>query len=325
MESHSFYLGVDGGGSKTTAVVFDTLGRFVTGAVGESINYYSVGMDTARKNMKRIVEALNENIGGVIFDTAVIGMSALGSRASQEETAEFSSGIINAEKIIMDSDLYIALKALCAEGECAVVIAGTGSMVIIRDSFGKIHHAGGWGHILGDEGSGYRIGLAGIQAAIRAFDGGEDTALLKECLEFFGIEDMHGLIGLYYGEGVPRKRTAQFAINVRTCAEMNDNVSVKIIKEQAAELYKTAMSRISMISKDSPIGLWGGIFQHSKTFIEYFCSLLNAEGYTDVKLLPFTPEVGAIIACFDENGIKTDSNTLKLLKDTYNSEVCKVI
>lgn len=325
MDSRTLYLGVDGGGSKTTAVVFTDTGSFVAGIVGESINYYSIGMDTARKNMRLIVEALRKDLGGASFKTAVIGMSALNSRANETETAAFAQGIIDAEKIIMDSDLYIAMKALRADGECAVVVAGTGSMVIARNENGETKFAGGWGHILGDEGSGYRIGLDGIKAAIRAGEGGEKTALLAQCLDFFGIKSIYELIELYYGEGVVRKKTAAFAVNVRICAERNDRVAANIIREQSLELFKTAMYCIPSLGKDAPIGLWGGVFQHSEMFANDFTSLLSDAGYKNVKLLPFTPEVGAILTCFEENSVAIDEDTARLLKESYDFYACKVI
>lgn len=167
MAKKRYFLGIDGGGSKTTAVVFDENGNFICRAVGESINYYSVGMGKARDAMTDIIGCLSEKH----FECAVIGMSALSERASKEETEHFCGGIIESNKIIMDSDLYVALEAMDENGECAVVISGTGSMAICRNNGGEINHAGGFGYILGDEGSGYSIGLSGIKSAIRAAEG----------------------------------------------------------------------------------------------------------------------------------------------------------
>ena len=164
MNNRKYFLGVDGGGSKTTAVVFDECGNFICKSCGESINYYSVGLENAKLAMKDIIDELSVRS----FDCAVIGMSALNERASAEETERFCSGIIESKKTIMDSDLFVALEAVDTDGECAAIISGTGSMAVYRDNSGIISHAGGWGYILGDEGSGYSIGLSGIKAAIRA-------------------------------------------------------------------------------------------------------------------------------------------------------------
>lgn len=321
--SSRLFLGIDGGGSKTTAVVFDANGIFVNGAIGESINYYTLGLEAARENMRAIISALG--CEGT-FEGAVIGMSALSCRATAQECRAFAREIIDADRIIMDSDLFAALKALGEKGECAVVVAGTGSMVLVQYADGTTATAGGWGHILGDEGSGYAIGLDGIKAAIRGYEGSEcKTALTDEVIRFFGIDAVADLIDLFYSKGVSRKQTAAFAVSVRTLAEDGDSAAQHIILNHARELFKTAICRISSLDRSAPIGLWGGIFQNCTMLRDEFSSLLRGAGYSNVKLLDFTPEVGAILACFDEFGIKTDNNMLNNIKTTYNTDMCKAI
>ena len=87
MKNQKHFLGIDGGGSKTTAVVFNKKGEFLCKACGESINYYSVGIENARQAMKDIINSLSIKS----FDCAVIGMSALNGRATTEETERFCS------------------------------------------------------------------------------------------------------------------------------------------------------------------------------------------------------------------------------------------
>lgn len=323
MQSNKLFLGVDGGGSKTTAVIFDENGNFVSGAVGESINYYTIGLDAARSNMRAIIRALDCESG---FDGAVIGMSALACRATRQECLAFTQGIIKSDNIIMDSDLFAALKALGESGECAVVVAGTGSMVLAQHSDSTTSTAGGWGHILGDEGSGYAIGLAGIKAAIRGYEGNAvKTALTNEVVKFFDIKSITDLIDLFYTKGVSRKQTAAFAVNVCTVAASGDRAAGDIIRKQAKLLFKTAFCRISSLGCNAPIGLWGGIFQNCDIFRDEFSSLLLGEGYCNVKLLDFTPEVGAIFACYDEFDIKIDEIIVNNVMATYLPNMCKAV
>lgn len=312
MENSKFYLGIDGGGSKTTAVVFNDKGDFICKACGESINYYSVGTENAQKALSDIIEKLSQKE----FDCAVIGMSALNERASDEETYNFCSGIINSKKTIMDSDLFIALEAMNINGECGVVISGTGSMAIRRNEDGKIIHAGGWGYILGDEGSGYSIGLSGIKAAIRAAEGStEKTTLTDECLNYFKIDNIYDLIDLYYSKTVSRKITAAFAEYVIALAESGDAVALKIIKSEAKMLSETVSALMKNTNHNIPIGLWGGIFQHNELYRKIFIELLQSYGFTNVKLMSFTPEVGAIFACFNEEGLEC----VDIIKDKISS------
>ncbi len=318
MDNRKYFLGVDGGGSKTTAVVFDEYGNFICKACGESINYYSVGLENARLAMKNIIEALSVRN----FDCAVIGMSALNERASAEETERFCSDIISSKKIIMDSDLFVALEAIDAEGECAAVISGTGSMAVYRDNGGNISHAGGWGYILGDEGSGYSIGLSGIKAAIRAAENSApETALFSKCLEYFSIESIYDLIDLYYEKTVNRKTTAAFAKEVYSCAENGDNVARNIIENEACELAKTTSGLLNNKNKNTEIGLWGGVFQNNSIFRDKFINILSDEGFSCVKLIDFTPEVGAIFAGYKESSIEIVDFIKNNITNSYISAI----
>ncbi len=315
MNSNKFFLGVDGGGSKTTAVVFNENGEFICKACGESINYYSVGIENARQAMSNIINNLTQKS----FDCAVIGMSALSERASDEETAEFCNGIINSKKIIMDSDLYVALEAMDAEDECAVVISGTGSMAVCRNEDESISHAGGFGYILGDEGSGYSIALRAVKTAIRAAEGiAEKTSLTKACLDYFKINNIYDLIDLYYDKGISRKITAAFAKEVFICAKNGDKTAIDIIKDEAAELSKTVLSLLKNKNGSVPVGIWGGVFQHNSIFRDCFLDYLAESGFTNVKLINFTPEIGAVFAGYRASGIKIVENIKKNIKSTYN-------
>lgn len=317
MKKQKYFLGVDGGGSKTTAVVFNEKGEFICKSCGESINYYSVGIENARQAMKDITDKMKIKS----FDCAVIGMSALNGRATVEETERFCSGIISSDEIIMDSDLFVALEAMNEGSECAAIISGTGSMAVCRDKEGNIRHAGGWGYILGDEGSGYAIGLAGIKAAIRAAENSApETALLGECLDYFAIGNIYDLIDLFYEKKVSRKTTAAFAQIVYTCALKDDSVSYEIIKNEAISLSQTALALLNNSKKDIPVGLWGGVFQHNEIFRDIFCDLLCNAGFSEVKLIDFTPEIGAVFAGYKFCGIEIVENITDNIKSTYDAE-----
>lgn len=315
MNNIKYFLGVDGGGSKTTAVVYSSDGKFISSAVGESINYCSVGLENARQAMADIINRLSVKE----FDCAVIGSAALNGRASGKETAEFCSGIIKSKKIIMDSDLYIALEAADSDGECAAVISGTGSMAVMRNSDGEIKTAGGWGYILGDEGSGYSVGLCGIKAAIRGFEkSAPETILTQKCLDYFDISDIFGLIDLYYNKSVSRKITAAFAKEVIISADNGDRVAKKIVESEAESLSETVLSIINSSDKNIKIGLWGGMFQHNESYKNHFRSLLSDKGYNNVNLIEFTPELGAIIACFRNEGIELTESIKNTIIKEYN-------
>ena len=315
MNNLKYFLGVDGGGSKTTAVVYSSDGKFVCSASGDSINYCSVGLENARQAMAEIISRLSVKE----FDCAVIGSAALGGSASAEETESFCGGIISSKKIIMDSVLYIALEAADSDGECAAVISGTGSMAVMRNADGEIKTAGGWGYILGDEGSGYSIGLSGIKAAIRGFENtAPKTALTQKCLDYYEITNIYDLIDLYDNKSVSRKITAAFAKEVIVSAENGDSVAMQIVESEAYALAETVLSIIKDSDKNIKVGLWGGVFQHNPSYKEHFTALLSEEGFCNVNLIGFTPELGAILACFRSEGIELTESIKQSIKKEYN-------
>ena len=315
MNNTKYFLGVDGGGSKTTAVVFNEKGEFIGKACGESINYYSVGIDNARKSMADIVNLLPVKE----FECAVIGMSALAERATEEETERFCGGIIKSNKIIMDSDLFVALETMQTEGECAVVISGTGSMAVCRNADKSISHAGGFGYILGDEGSGYSIGITAIKTAIRAAENCiPATMLTDKCLEYFSVNNIYDLIDLFYEKTVSRKTVAAFAKEVMLCAESGDKAALEIINTEAKLLSQTTLSLLKGKNPATPVGLWGGVFQHNSIFRDAFINHLSESNFNDVKLLDFTPETGAIMCCYRNSGIKIVDIIKDSIKNTYN-------
>lgn len=300
-----YYLGVDGGGTRTTAAVADANGNVLAKADGKSINYNSVGIERARSNMREIVLWLCEACGADRFAAAFIGMSAISERADEKETERFAGGIIPADKIIMDSDVYIALSALDERGECAVVISGTGSMAAGRTKGGAIIHTGGWGYILGDEGSSYAIALDALKAAIRGYEKSAPETLLTDALkEHCGVSDYLELLDIFYDPPMERSEIARFTVKVFECAENGDTVANEILKNNAAQLAKTAAALLSQLENCDTLGVWGGVFENHENYLEMFRqSVRESFPRLTVGLLCVPPYVGAVMAAIREGSV----------------------
>ncbi len=290
------YLGIDGGGTRTTAGVCDESGKIIYKAVGKTVNFYSVGMDTARKNLSEIMTDIYSNIGEVTFKNAFIGCSALDNRASAEITDVLCGGVINSESITMDSDTYVALFS----GDCsvsrAVVICGTGSMVTGIDENDRIYTKGGWGHLIGDEGSAYSIALNGIKEAVRLFDENKlNSPLVKAAQSFFEADDLRKIIDFIYNENTTKDIIADFAKYVSLEAQKGDTVSLGIIKNECNKLLRTAYSLLDEMKYCEILYLYGGVFQNNTFFKDYFIKSLN-EKYPALKaeLLTLPPDEGAL-------------------------------
>lgn len=314
----NYFLGLDGGGTRTTAELADEYGNIVCRVVGDSINYYSEGLYNARANFKNILDEITEKNGGIRPGSIFIGLSALFGKASEEELYKFTEGITTGELVGMDSDLYIALEAMMQPGECAVVIAGTGSMAVARQSGGSVICRGGYGYILGDEGSGYKIALEGIQRAIMAYEGAAAaTAITDALLKKFNVGDMHELIDLFYDPPIERKVIADFAQQVFECAEAGDAIALDVIKEESRKLADTTDSLLREFESDIPLGVFGGLFQYRKIYLDAFtCALRAKRPSQEIKPLPITPVRGAILAAMEQAGRqiteKIKNNLLKV-------------
>lgn len=292
-----YYLGLDGGGSKTTALLCDGEGNEVASFVGGSLNFNAIGMEEARENLKK-------TIAGVLAERQVrlrgafIGLSALDGPAEEGLLQTLCGGIVNCPQIGMDSDVYIALAAMEQKGPVAAVICGTGSMAAGRLPDGSVIHTGGWGHLLGDEGSGYALSLDALGAAVRGAEGSaQKTALTNAALSYYRVSAPQDLIGVFYDPSPTRSEIAAFAPQLFACANAGDAVSLEIIQKHVSLLAGTASALLRQLPAGTPLGLWGGIFEHQPLFRRLFCEKLGAAfPQTQVSLLQKPPVYGAVKA-----------------------------
>lgn len=290
-----FFLGIDGGGTKTTCLLCDENLNEIFKTVGSSINFYSEGLEKARENMKEMLLEIERKTGISHFDGVCVGSSALFGRADEKTKSGFCDGVFDADNIIMDSDLFIALKA-SEKKNAAVVIAGTGSMAAGFNEKGEIITKGGYGYILGDEGSGYRIALDGIREGVRSLDGtGEKSLLGDYLLEFTGVNSKEELVEAFYSPEKDRKSIAAFAPFVSKAAKNGDSTALNILNTQAELLFSTVNALLSEMPENPHIALFGGVFQHDDIFTSRF-KALSKEKSLSCELLQKEPAYGAVIA-----------------------------
>ena len=289
-----YYLGIDGGGTRTTAAVADEKGNVLFRAVGKSINFYSVGMEKARENLNDVISDIYKNISEVEFENAFIGCSALDNEASEENISALCDGIIKAKKIGMNSDVYVAL-ASSGEDVCRVVaICGTGSIVTGIDESGNVKTKGGWGHIFGDEGSAYSIAVNALKASAMLYDEGKITPLVKKAEEFFGVDDFRNAIDIIYSPEITKDVLASFSVEVGRIVE-EDFVAKTVIVNEAHFFSKTVLALLNEMKNCTLLSLYGGVFQNNVIFKNSFIEDIK-EFHPDLKIemLNLPPEEGAL-------------------------------
>lgn len=277
-----YFLGIDGGGTKTVVAVSDENGNILMKKTGKSINFYSVGMDTARKNLGTVIDDIRNELRVQSFSGVFVGCSALDNEADTKLVSELTDGVINAEKIKIHSDVYIALKSVEeSESPCAA-ICGTGSMAAALDKDGKTHIAGGWGHVIGDEGSAYAIALDALKKCCSMADKGIKTPLLECAENHFGVSDFRKIIDIIYSPETTKDVVALFAEKVGDLASDGDADAVGIIKNQAELFADTVLTLIEKADCDV-VGLFGSVFKHNKLFADTFSEKLN-KYYPQIKV-----------------------------------------
>ena len=288
-----YYLGIDGGGTKTTVAVSDDNGKILFKESGKTINFYSVGMDKARRNLDEIIEKVAQKLNTDCFEGVFVGCSALDNEAD-EKTINALCGGIKSEKIGMNSDLYIALKSVDSQLCPCVAICGTGSMATGEDENGNIVISGGWGHIIGDEGSGYAIAVNALAKCCTLCDAGKTSPLLEKANGFFSVDDFRKVIDIIYSADTTKDLIAGFAAEVSNLCD-TDSDAKEIVIEQAHKFANTVIILLNKVEKCTVLGLYGGVFEHNQLFREVFESDINTY-FPNVKLqlLVIPPEEGAL-------------------------------
>jgi N-acetylglucosamine kinase-like BadF-type ATPase len=180
------------------------------------------------------------------------------------------------------------------------IVAGTGSIALALNREGKDARAGGWGYLLGDEGSAFRTGLLGLRAACRAADGvGESTALLPLLLKELGTTDAREFIPAVYRGKWDKAALARLAPIVLGAAASGDRTATAIAESEARELAKTAAGAVAAggLPRDGvPMALTGGMVVENAQFRERFLNELRACGVTPGPVgLVEEPVVGAVV------------------------------
>jgi len=264
----------------------DARGNAIATARAGSLNYLAVGYETARASLQEIINQINMPIYA-----AFIGNAALAGPAPESELHALCDGILEPVHLAMDSDVFIALEAMNTPGPCAVAIAGTGSMAAGRAGEAcPILHTGGWGWMLGDEGSGFHIAWEGIRAALRGHEGsGPATSLTGQLCRHYGASEPEDLLRIFYD---PPKEPREIASFARAVLNSEDKAAREIVSRCAESFAHTVRALLRNLPENTQLGLWGGMFQHSGAYREAFCAALEKEA----KLLPMAPEWGAVRA-----------------------------
>ncbi len=271
-------LGIDGGGTNTRAAIVAD-GRTVATAQSGSIKRLRVGAETADANLRTVLREVLAQAGVNQVQAACCGLAS----ATMPGIAEWASrvlrefGVGRAEVV---GDEVIALDAAFRGGPGILQIAGTGSNTIGRAPDGSRECAGGWSSRLGDEGSGYWIGLHAVRRALRAYDREEPQRVLGRVGEIWGTPSIEQLVNL--GDATPGPDFAALAPAIHELAEAGDVVATWVLRQAAADLaefvllVRAKLQRKHAIDGEVPVAWTGSVIEKMPMVREQFMAALKA-------------------------------------------------
>jgi N-acetylglucosamine kinase-like BadF-type ATPase len=270
----SFFLGIDGGGSKTVAVVGDEKSILGTGRSGPS-NVVRVGEAQARRAM---IAAINDACEEAQVNPVEIARSCIGiAGGARTEIAgavrRIAGGVVSGEVEIV-GDMVIALEAAFGRSPGVIVIAGTGSIAYGRNAVGETARAGGWGFAISDEGSAHWIGRASIAAAMQIYD--RKPALLSVLMNAWHVRNPEELV--MAANASPSPDFAALFPVVGSAAESGDPLARGVLQHAGEELSRLAVTVIERLFRQEEIvqvAIAGGVFRNAALVRKAFYNHLH--------------------------------------------------
>jgi N-acetylglucosamine kinase-like BadF-type ATPase len=302
-----YVIGIDAGGTKTTCLLADEEGRIVAQTRAGGANLQAAGELEVEKVLHLVMEeALGER--PLVPSAICLGIAGVDRDEDAAQVAAIMRRIGYKARVRVVNDALIALVAGAGDAPGIVIVAGTGSIAYGRNAANEAARAGGWGYVLGDEGSGYWIGRLALRAVVREADGrGRPTTLTPRILDHFEVSRPQDLIREVYYRSLRPPAIAAVAAHVQRAAEEGDDVARTILERGADELAMSAASvarRLDLAAEAFPLFLAGGIFRAVPWLANALCMRLpTVAPRAEVRPLPRDPAHGAVaLAIADMNG-----------------------
>jgi N-acetylglucosamine kinase-like BadF-type ATPase len=276
MEPGKLLLAVDGSGSKTQALLTDLDGKALARGFGPSSNPNNVGFEAAGRALTTAIEgALVNALGprragstgapwrGAGIAAACFGLAGVDGPDDEAKVSRWVSEQAIAERFVVVNDSELVLAGGTPQGWGVALISGAGSVCVGRAPDGRTARVGGWGPLLGDEGSGYQMALSALRLATQTADGrAEAAALLQAVLRHWSLPDPRALIQHVYAPAMTQGELAGIVSVVIDLAAKGDTSASGILEEGARELARqvdAVVHRLSLVHP--PLALGGPLLR----------------------------------------------------------------
>ena len=305
----AYYLGIDGGGSKTTCTVGDESALVAMVAAGPS-NITRVGEVRARESLHHAIReaCAAAKIAPHQLQRTCVGIAGAGREEIADAVRKIVAELIPGE-IEVVGDMQIALAAAFGAGPGVIVIAGTGSIAYGRAAQGRTARAGGWGFAISDEGSAHWIGRAAVSGVLRAIDERIDAEKNAELtadtsLLFREMKTIWNLRSLdeFVRNANSNPHFAALLPAIVVAAHGADALAQRVLTQAGAELAQLAGIVVRRLFRKDDVGLpkvplamVGGVFRHSTTVREVFCQeVRQLDARLEVNSHVVEPVAGAL-------------------------------
>ncbi|RKY89016.1 hypothetical protein DRQ09_02040 [candidate division KSB1 bacterium] len=310
-----FIIGIDCGGTKTDVLMTDLNLKICYQEKFKGINIQRESEVKVKYFFYDIVFEIIKHIINDIgkIEKIVIGAAGAGRDVTKKKIIDSFRNTILSERVVVFSDMYIAYRSAFYGDRGILVNSGTGSFAYTINEKGQEIRTGGWGYLVGDEGSGFDIGREGIRTALKSFDGRLEKSILeKKICSRFCLKSINEIIPLIYDEKITLSDISMVSSLVFDAAKEGDKQAKNIIKKAVDEiiLHLEAMER-NFYKKEEPINIifYGGVFKENKDFIRAIEEKIGRR-FNIIKRDIF-PVRGAIITIIEQLGLRLDNKCIK--------------
>tara|TARA_A100001015_G_scaffold314965_1_gene425680 strand:+ start:174 stop:1130 length:957 start_codon:yes stop_codon:yes gene_type:complete len=317
-----YALGIDGGGSRTRALLCDTLGQIIGQGLSGGTNPRTSATGELKAHLQEAIEQATRSIDSSKILAAHFGLAGAGEAGTRAKVQAITKELLCEETTrTIGHDLEIALVGGLGSKTGIVLVAGTGSACYGRTCDGRSTKCGDWGDLVDDVGSGSWIGLRALQVCVRQTDGRLPESPLKQAvMDFLKIEHMDAFKTRIHDSGLSRSERAQLAPIILDLASAGDEVSLAIVAEGVGALSSCVFITCRQLDIKSPaVLLAGGLLQHN-----YFSDSLEAALNTRIPSAIITqpilnPTAGAVLMALEAASCEISEATLENLKEASYS------
>ncbi len=299
------YLGLDGGATKTSLTALNLSREVVAEETGKPANFQVIGAEQASANLLEVTESVLKKLNADLSEVKAIylALAGAGRKNDAEKMLDAFVKLLIAKdypvpKVRVDSDALAALEGAFGGKPGMVLISGTGSILFAKNYEGKVQSVGGWGRVIGDEGSGYALGRQCLTAVAKEFDGrGKKTAMTWLLKDMKRIGNPKSLISAIYQYDLD---IASVAPVVLEAAERGDEVALDIISSSAGELVKYVSAMLRELNEVLPLALSGGLLSTDNFFSRKFRETMSEE-FPDIEIRDpeYSPSMGAGLLAYE--------------------------